>query len=95
MSDLRRSAEFFKSKYLDVCKEFDAERRHREIAQDALIEVAKTNKRMGDALEYFNNRRKLAYSLRAESPHLAAFVEAVGVGMDQILANQELNLTAK
>ncbi len=37
------------------------------------------------ALEMFDNRRKLAYSLRAESPQVAAFVEAIGVEMDKIL----------
>jgi hypothetical protein len=37
------------------------------------------------ALEMFDNRRKLAHSLRAESPQVAAFVEAIGVEMDKIL----------
>lgn len=38
-----------------------------------------------EALEMFNNRRKLAHSLRGESPHIAAFVEAIGVEIDKIL----------
>jgi hypothetical protein len=37
------------------------------------------------ALEMFENRRKLAHSLRAESPQVAAFVEAIGVEIDKIL----------
>jgi hypothetical protein len=38
------------------------------------------------ALKVFSNRRKLAYALREESPHLYAFVEATGCVMDPYLA---------
>ena len=38
------------------------------------------------ALEVFSNRLKLAYSLREESPHLYAFVEAIGCEMVPYLA---------
>jgi len=40
------------------------------------------------ALTIFDNRRKLAHSLRAESPHVAAFVEAIGVEIDKALSGE-------
>ena len=36
-----------------------------------------------EALEVFENRRKLAYSMREESRHVYAFVEATGCEMDK------------
>lgn len=46
-------------------------------------------RKLADALEVFENRRKLAHSLRAEAPQVAAFVEAIGVEMDKHVARQD------
>jgi hypothetical protein len=52
----------------------------------ALINALRAdNSKLRGAVEMFQNRRKLAHSLRAESPHVAAFVEAIGVEIDKIL----------
>lgn len=44
--------------------------------------------RYQSALMMFSNRRKLAYSLRADCPQIYAFVEAIGVEIDKILASR-------
>jgi hypothetical protein len=46
--------------------------------------------RYKNVFEMFTNRRKLAHSLRNESHHIAAFVEAIGAEIDKILAEREL-----
>lgn len=47
------------------------------------------NAKLRAALRVFENRRKLAHSLRVESPHIAAFVSAIGAEMDKQLACAE------
>ncbi len=42
--------------------------------------------RMEPALVMFENRRKLAYSMRNEAPHVYAFMEAVATEMYKLLA---------
>lgn len=37
-----------------------------------------------EKLEVFENRRKLANSLRNKNPHVACFVESIGVEMDKM-----------
>ena len=51
--------------------------------------------RLRDALEIFDNRRKLAYSLRYESREIAAFVEAIGTEIDKALAEGYSPKTAR
>lgn len=57
----------------------------RSLIRDAYRECARgpSVQALVDALKVFDNRRKLAYSLRNESPHLYAFFEATGCEMDK------------
>lgn len=43
------------------------------------------NQKLMEALKVFDNRRKLAYSLRNDDKHLYVFVEAMGMEMDKYL----------
>lgn len=58
-----------------------------EAALNEITRLKVENKRLKDALEMFSNRRKLALSLRNESPHVYAFVEAIGCEIDKIRHN--------